>query len=122
MHEDVVTLRRTLEAGATGYVSKRESAPILLEAVKKILAGEQYLSPLVALNLETSSFAQTQHALSEREQQILALLTKGETNAEIAESLEISIRTVESYYTRMISKLDLQGMKELRKYAIAEGQ
>lgn len=122
MHEDAATLRRALHAGATGYVSKREPMPILLEAVQHILAGKRYISPLVAINIESSSFTHTFQALSEREQQILALLTKGETNAEIAESLEISIRTVESYFTRMISKLDMQGMKDLRKYAITEGR
>jgi len=122
MHEDAATVRRALQAGATGYVSKREPMPILLEAVQHILAGKRYISPLVALNIESSSLSQTIHALSEREQQILTLLAKGETNAEIAESLEISIRTVESYYTRMINKLDMQGMKDLRKYAIADGR
>lgn len=122
MHEDAATLRRALQAGASGYVSKREPMSVLLEAVDHIFASKQYISPLVSLNLESSFFTQPQHALSERERQILALLAKGETNAEIAESLNISIRTVESYFTRMISKLDLPGMKDLRKYAIADGR
>jgi DNA-binding NarL/FixJ family response regulator len=122
MHEDAATLRRALQAGASGYVAKREPLSILLEAVKHITAGRQYVSPLVSTNIEQLSSAQTNNVLSEREQQILDLLAKGETNAEIAESLAISIRTVESYFTRMISKLGLPGMKDLRKYALAEGR
>ncbi|WP_319542105.1 response regulator transcription factor [uncultured Pseudodesulfovibrio sp.] len=122
MHENAASLKRALHAGAAAYVAKREPLPVLLEAIQHISEGKRYVSPLVASNIESSSLTHAIQALSEREQQILDLLANGETNAEIAERLDISIRTVESYYTRMISKLDLQGMKDLRKYAITEGR
>ncbi|WP_419786340.1 response regulator [Pseudodesulfovibrio sp.] len=118
MHEDATTLGRAFQMGAMAYVAKREPLPILQEAIRNIVAGKRYVSPLVAANVESASLEiQT---LSKREKQILDLLAKGEANYEIAESLNISVRTVESYYTRMIAKLELQGMKDLRKYALTE--
>lgn len=118
MHEDQVTVCRALEKGASGYVTKREPSTELLEAVRCIRAGERYVSPRAATSLN----AREAQPLSERELQTLNLMAQGETNAEIAVRLDVSVRTVESYCARVIDKLGLSGMKALRKHALAQAR
>ena len=124
MHEDADTVRLALARGACGYVAKRETSAVLVAGVRAVLAGRRYLSPRVAAALEASPSqepaADQTGALSERERQILDLLSQGEGNIEIAAALGVSVRTVESYYARILVKLHLDGMKALRKYAIRQ--
>lgn len=120
MHEDAETVRMALDRGARGYVAKRETSVELMAGVRRVLAGQRYLSPRVAAALAACPQppAAQAGALSDRERQTLDLLSRGEGNAEIAAALGVSVRTVESYYSRILTKLDLEGMKALRKYAI----
>lgn len=122
MHEDSSTIKRVLERGASGYITKRETSTVLLEALRCVLAGERYISPRTAANLDEHDILAQMHpqapTLSERESQIIALLAKGEPNVEIATALGVSVRTVETYCARILAKLPLDGMKALRKYAI----
>ncbi len=122
MHEDADTIERAFAAGANGYVSKREVAEVLLTAVSDLLAGRRHVSPLVAQSLANRALsapkANLETLLSEREQQVLTMLGQGESNADIAAAFFISVRTVETYCARIIDKLNLDGMKELRRYAI----
>lgn len=120
MHEDAKTIESAFAAGADGYVTKREVSSALLTAVSDLLAGIRHISPRAAQTLANSSLSpkNVEPKLSERERQIIAMLGQGESNGDIAVALTISIRTVETYYTRIIEKLDLSGMKTLRRYAI----
>lgn len=120
MHEDAETVRLALEKGADGYVAKRETSAELVAGVRRVLAGQRSLSPRVAAALAASPqpAAAPTGALSDRERQTLERLSRGEGNAEIAAALGVSVRTVESYCSRILTKLDLDGMKALRKYAI----
>ncbi|HWR04784.1 MAG TPA: response regulator transcription factor [Humidesulfovibrio sp.] len=118
MHEDAATVQNALSRGAVGYVTKRETSAVLLEAVRKVRGGERYVSPRAAANLAAAGGFLLSQALSERERQILKLLASGETNSEIAQTLQVSLRTVETYFSRILAKLDLDGMKALRKYAL----
>uniref|UniRef100_I2Q6W3 Response regulator containing a CheY-like receiver domain and an HTH DNA-binding domain n=1 Tax=Desulfovibrio sp. U5L TaxID=596152 RepID=I2Q6W3_9BACT len=124
MHEDAETVRLALARGAGGYVAKRETSAVLVDGVRAVLAGRRYLSPRVAAALKASPAlapaAGQAAALSERERQILERLSQGEGNTEIASALGVSVRTVESYHARILVKLDLDGMKALRKYAIRQ--
>ncbi|MBI9081943.1 MAG: response regulator transcription factor [Pseudodesulfovibrio sp.] len=120
MHEDAGIVKRALDHGAQGFVSKRESSAILLEAIQTVLGGDLFLSPRVAANLEAGDAPIQPPQLSGRERQVLTLLAKGETNADIASKFDVSIRTVETYFNRIQTKLDLNGMKDLRKYAHRE--
>ena len=122
MHEDPETIERAFNAGANGYVSKREASEVLLGAIQEVLQGRRYISPRAAQSL-ANSVLPSQNApgeipLSERETQIMGMLGRGDSNAEIASTLTISVRTVESYFARIIEKTGVHGMKELRKYAI----
>ena len=122
MHEDVATILKACSAGARGYVSKREPEELLLVAVTELLAGRAYLSPRIAQALAASPAAtplpRPEALLSEREQQLLAMLGQGDGLQDMAVDFGISVRTVETYCNRIITKLSLEGMKELRRFAI----
>ena len=120
MHEDRKTVERAFVAGASGYVTKREVADVLLAALDQVLAGNRYASPRATKSLANRFLAPQdapETALSTREEQIIAMIGRAETSEEIAEALHISIHTVKTYYARIIEKLGICGMKELRKFA-----
>ncbi|MCJ2163349.1 MULTISPECIES: response regulator transcription factor [unclassified Pseudodesulfovibrio] len=124
MHGNASVVKRALGRGAHGFVTKCESSTVLLEAIQTVLGGEIYLSPRVAASLEAEGnqieTSVEPPQFSEREREVLILLAKGETNAEIAARFDVSVRTVETYYSRIQIKLGLNGMKVLRKYALRE--
>lgn len=121
MHENWAAIEQAFERGAQGYVTKREGPSVLLEALERIAAGKRYISPRASHGLASRVLVEEtsgQAALSSREEQIMDMLACGETNNDIAEKLHISVHTVQTYYARIIEKLDLAGMKDLRKIAI----
>ena len=120
MHEDRKTVEKAFVAGAAGYVTKREVADVLLTALDQVLAGNHYASPRATKSLANRFLVpheDMQAALSSREEQIVSMIGRAETSEEIAVTLHISIHTVKTYYARIIEKLGIAGMKELRKYA-----
>jgi DNA-binding NarL/FixJ family response regulator len=121
MHESPATMKRAMDCGAHGYVTKREEPAILLEGVESVLRGATYVRPSPTLAQDAGSAADASvvtKGLSERERQILELMGQGEMNTEIAQALHISARTVETYYMRIMEKFGLANVKELRKFAI----
>lgn len=122
MHEDVETIEKTFASGADGYVCKREMEEVLFQAVKDLMAGRRHVSPRVARTLANKTLfvpeGPQEPLLSERECDVFNRLGQGDTKADIAAALFISPRTVETYFYRIITKLELDGMKELRQYAI----
>jgi DNA-binding NarL/FixJ family response regulator len=121
MHEDCATIERAFGCGAQGYVTKREVADVLLEAITQVVAGQRYASPRVMRSLASRVLLAGEGgeiALSQREEQIMAMLGRGDSSAEIARTLHISAHTVQTYYARIIEKFGLDGMKSLRKLAI----
>lgn len=117
MHEGSNVIRQALDAGAGGYVTKRESAQALLDGIRTVLAGGRYLSPRVQ---EIIKELEPLDGLSGQQQQIYRLFGRGLANEEIARQLGISVRTLESYCARIMDKLRLDGMKELRRQAIRD--
>jgi DNA-binding NarL/FixJ family response regulator len=122
MHDDASHIEQAFAAGALGYVTKRELSGTLLDAIRNVLAGRRFISEVAAHCLANKTLAMPKAdpltLLSEREQQILTMLGQGESNADIASAFALSIRTVETYFSRMIVKLNLDGIKGLRRYAI----
>jgi DNA-binding NarL/FixJ family response regulator len=117
MHEGSNVIRQALAAGASGYVTKREAAQSLFDALRSVLAGSRYLSPRVEAALQERT---PLDGLSGQQQQIYRLFGRGFTNDEIASQLNISVRTLESYCVRIMDKLGFKGIKELRRQAILE--
>ena len=130
IHEDQEYFFNMLEAGASGYVPKRAAPEELLSAIQVAATGEVYLYPSLAkllvkdyLQLEsvTDDDQQTTNNLTPREQEVLTLLADGESNAEIAEKLSISPKTVSRHRENIMQKLNLHSRTELVKYAIRKG-
>jgi two-component system, NarL family, response regulator NreC len=116
-----------LQAGAKGYLTKKCSFKELVDAVLKVNSGYCYLSPelserLVELCIHTQTnriaAADPYDTLTPREREVLHLAAEGYTNADIANQLYLSRRTVETHRARIMRKLDLHGQTELVRYAI----
>jgi DNA-binding NarL/FixJ family response regulator len=122
MIEDADTVKRAFSAGANGYVTRQEKPAVLIAAVSDLLSGRRYISPRAARSLAEMALpspdVNRKAMLSGREKEVLSMLGQGDSNADIAAVFAISARTVETYFARLITKLKLDGMKELRRYAI----
>ena len=123
MHEEEQYVVRAIEAGAMGYITKRSAPEQLVEAIRKVHAGGRYLTDEAAelLALCVARGAQARFpldTLSMRELQVLRRLALGHTNREIAESYHISIKTVDTYRSRLLKKLNLRNNAELARFAM----
>ena len=121
MQNELVFARRALQAGVRGYVLKEAADSELVQAVRAAAAGDTYLQPALGARLAASSGNHNGDELSERERDVLRLIALGHTNAEVAEQLYISIRTVESHRAHIQQKLGLSSRAELVRYALEHG-
>jgi two-component system response regulator NreC len=120
MQQDPAFAREALGGGALGYVLKEAADEELVEAIRKAAAGEHYLNPRLGA-LIASAPAGPPDDLSEREVEVLRLIALGHTNAEIAEQLFLSVRTVETHRSHIQQKLRLSTRAELVGYALERG-
>ena len=123
MHEEEQYVVRAIKAGARGYITKRSAPEQLVEAIRQVHAGCRYLTPeateLLALRVARGADGRSPlDNLSMRELQVLRRLAMGHTNREIAESYHISIKTVDTYRSRLLKKLNLRNNAELSRFAI----
>jgi DNA-binding NarL/FixJ family response regulator len=129
VHEEPHYVGRLLAAGGTGYVLKRAAAADLVRAVRAVAVGDTYIDPsiahtIVAGFLETDAkppAAQEDDGLSERERDVLVRIAQGFSNKEIAAALGLSVKTVESYKSRVAEKLELRTRVDIVRYAAARG-
>lgn len=128
VHEDRPYIRKLLEAGASGYVIKRSAAEELTRAIRVIAMGGTYIDPAVAgtvvhgfVGQSASNPPNSSDTLSEREADVLRLIANGLSNKEIAASLDISVKTVETYRGRAMQKVGLSSRAEIVRYAINQG-
>lgn len=121
MQDDPAFARQALGAGALAYVLKEAADSELVEAVRRAAAGETYLNPRLGARLASEPPPGLPDDLSEREVDVLRLLALGHTNAEIAEQLYLSVRTVETHRAHIQQKLRLSSRAELVRYALSHG-
>jgi len=134
MHDDAQYLRQAMAAGAAGYVLKQSAGKELLTAIRTVWQGGVYLHPMHAralatpnqspsppLAAELSDAAKRLQLLSEREAEVFELVALGYRNAEIADKLALSVKTVETYKSRMMDKLGLQTRTALVRFALELG-
>lgn len=110
--------------GAAGYVLKRSADNELIEAIRAVAAGEAYLTPTAVrllLATQQSEAGRPETALSPREREVLRFTARGFSNLEIAERLFVSPKTVDTYRSRIMAKLDLHRRSELVDYALRHG-
>lgn len=128
MHDEEEYLLQVLRAGGAGYVLKASADTELMEAIRTVHRGEAFLYPAAAARLledyrerrvdqETNGF----DSLSDREREVLVLTAGGYTNQEIAERLIISAKTVDTYRSRIMEKLQLRHRSELVTFALRHG-
>lgn len=121
MQNEPVYARRALQAGVRGYVLKEAADAELVQAVRSAAVGDTYLQPALGAKLAAGVDERDGDELSERERGVLRLIALGHTNAEIAERLYISIRTVESHRAHIQQKLRVSSRAELVRYALKHG-
>ncbi len=132
MHSEPTFVTEAFRIGVSGYVLKQSVGAELVLAVKEVLKGNTYVSPIVAQGLveqvvhptapgvshEPAGFAQD---LSLRQREVLQLVAEGKSMKEVAAVLDVSIKTVEFHKTRIMRQLGLRTTAELTKYAITNG-
>jgi two-component system response regulator NreC len=121
MQNEPAYARRALAAGVLGYVLKEAADTELVEAVRRAAAGDTYLNPRLGARLAAEPPAGPPDGLSEREVEVLKMIALGHTNAEIAEQLFLSVRTVETHRAHIQQKLRLGARSELVRYALDHG-
>jgi len=124
MHKDSVYVREILRAGAKGYLLKDAAGKDLLDAVRAVARGEGYLSPGVSeavLSDYRRHVTNPIDLLTSREREVLQLIAEGKTNKEIANSLNLSVYTVEAHRGRVMEKLNLHSTGELVRFALRNG-
>ena len=127
VHEIDGYLRRLLEAGATGYLLKRAAAEELIRAIRQVASGGVCIDPTLTSQVVAGFVgAPARHngresELTERESQVVKLLARGHINREIADQLELSIKTIEVHKARALEKLGLRSRAELVHYALRRG-
>ncbi|MEE4261388.1 MAG: response regulator transcription factor [Desulfobacteraceae bacterium] len=123
MHEEGQYVVRAIQAGARGYITKQSAPEQLVSAIRKVYGGSRYLTDEAAeaLALQVARGLREQsplESLSMRELQVLRRLAMGHTNREIASAYGISIKTVDTYRSRLLKKLNLRNNAELSRFAI----
>jgi DNA-binding NarL/FixJ family response regulator len=126
VHEEGGYVRSLMEAGVSGYVLKRSAASELVRAIETVRTGGVYVDPYVAGALVTSlgpkrNSRTPSSSLSEREREVVQYVAHGYSNKEIAEKLDLSVKTVETYRYRATEKLGLTSRADLVRYAIHQG-
>ena len=125
LHDESIYAERLLSAGASGYIMKQAAAEQLLTALRRVLAGGIYVSEAVG-NSMIEKFATGGRggggdpidSLSNRELQVLSLIGRGKTTREVADVLNLSVKTVESHRQRIKKKLHLDTSPQLVRYAV----
>ncbi len=125
MHDDERYLFEALKAGASGYVLKREADQDLVGAVRAVIGGEAFLTNAAERSLirewMRAGADRPREPLTPREEEVVKLIAEAHTNAQIAEILHLSEKTVESHRANVLRKLGMRDRVELVRYAIRRG-
>ncbi|MEM1125222.1 MAG: response regulator transcription factor [Bacteroidota bacterium] len=113
---------RMLRAGASGYLNKDSAPELLVKALRRVADGRRYVSPAVAEELLTQMDSDVDgpphERLSDREFQVMRLLASGNSATEIAEMLSLSVKTISTYRSRILEKMNFSNNAEITRYAI----
>lgn len=124
MHAEEHQVAAALRMGVRGYLLKTQAAEDLALAIRAVMNGQTYLSPSIS-NLVVNGYVSGNLAptdpLTSRERQVLQLVAEGKTSKEVAELMGLTVKTAESYRTRLMEKLDIHQTAGLVRYAIRHG-
>ena len=123
MHEEHQYAVRAIRAGAAGYLTKESASRQLVEAIRKVASGGAFISSAVAEQLALGAMPDAQgaphEALSDREFQVFRMLAEGKSISDIAERLNLSVKTVSTHKANILHKMSLATSGDLIRYAIA---
>jgi DNA-binding NarL/FixJ family response regulator len=123
-YADRAYVLEALTLGVRGYVLKSQAPPDLLQAIREVCRGATYISPsiseMVIEAYRTKSDAGAE-PLTLREREVLQLIAEGKTNKEVAQILDLSLKTVDSHRSRLMEKLNVRGTAGLVRYAVRRG-
>ena len=125
MHDESLFAERAIRGGARGYITKQEATKRIIFAIRHVLDGELYLGEKMAMGLASklagrlrSSSLPGIDGLSDREMEVLQLIGQGRATYQIAEDLQVSVKTIETYRARIKEKLGLRDASELLQFAL----
>jgi len=122
MHPEEQFAIRVLKQGASSYIRKDAAGHELIKGVEAALKGTKYISPSIAqqlaTNLERDGNGPCHLALSDREYQVLCLLASGKTVKEVGNELSLSVKTISTYRSRILEKMNLRNNSQLMRYAV----
>jgi DNA-binding NarL/FixJ family response regulator len=123
MHEEEQYAVRALKAGAAGYLTKESASDQLVAAIRKVAAGGAYITSTVAqqfaLGAMSNASGPPHAALSDREYQVFEMLVAGKSITDIAERLNLSVKTVSTHKARIMQKMNMASTAELVRYAVS---
>lgn len=125
MHPEKQYAVRVLKAGAAGYLTKESAPDELITAIRRVATGRKHVSSTLAeklaFDLAHDRVKSLHETLSDREYQVMCMIAAGKRAKEIAEELCLSIKTISTYRSRILEKMDMKNNAELTHYAIKEG-
>ncbi len=125
MHPEEHYAVRALKAGAAGYLTKQSAPEMLVTAIRQVASGRKFVSPTLAMQLADAiaddSDKPAHENLSDREYQVLVMIAGGSTLTQIAEDLNLSVKTVSEYRKRLLEKMRLETNAELIHYGLKHG-
>ncbi len=124
MHPEDQYAIRMFKSGADGYLTKASAPCELVRAIKKVMAGGQYVSPALgeklAVTVKSGNEQAPHERLSDREYQVLCMIASGKTVSEIADAVNLSVTTISTYRARILEKMNMKNNAELTRYAMHE--
>lgn len=125
MHPEEQYAVRVLKSGASGYLTKESAPDELITAIRKVSLGGKYVSSILAeklaFNLEKDTKKPIHETLSDREFQVMCMISSGKVISEIAEELLLSVKTISTYRARILEKMKMKNNAEITYYAIKNG-
>lgn len=125
MHDESLFAERALRAGARGYIMKQEAIEKMMEAIRRVIRGDLYVSEKVSAGIvkrfidgKSESASSPEELLSDRELEVFRLVGQGVGTRQIADQLHVSVKTVETYRANIKEKLNLKNAAELIKHAV----
>jgi len=116
---------RSLRAGASGYMTKDSAPEELVSAIRTVALGRKYIShhlaEKLAFNLDADTSKEPHELLSDREYQVLCMMASGKAVSEVADQLCLSVKTISTYRSRILEKMQMKNNAELTNYAIKNG-
>ena len=116
---------RAIRGGAAGYLNKDAAPEELMNAIRTVSSGRKFIAPALAealaMSLDTSTDRDPHESLSSRELQLLRMIGLGKTVSEVADELALSVKTVSTYRTRLLEKMNMKTNAELTRYALQKG-